>query len=470
MSIFSKIIDKRVNDAMRQQLAVIENENNFLVGARSLNQSDRDRYTYDRSSVLEQSLIAWRTNPLARRVVELTSQYVVGGGLTINCKNSAAAKFLDQFWSHRLNRMPVRVSEMCDELTRTGNLFIILTTDAAGMSYVRLMPASHIDEIISKDNDLEQPLLFKLKAGLDNLDPEPIPAYDPNQDDPTKAVILQYAINRPAGAQWGEPDIAPLLVWLSRYSNWLQDRARLNRFRNAFLFVVQAKFASEAQRKARQTALNASPPKPGSILVADENETWKVINPRLDSSNAEKDGLALKKMIAAGAGIPLHFLAEPESATRTTADAAGGPTFRRFEQRQQYFIWMIEDILRVIISRRSMIDSKLKKEVDLSVTGADISSRDNSSLSQAAYYMVEVLANLRDRSLIANDEFLRVIYRFFGETVDAEEMFARAKKDQDNTQGKDSAEKGPREPTGSRPDSKVIQPPDDNMKPDIGDL
>jgi hypothetical protein len=28
-------------------------------------------------------------------------------------------------------------------------------------------------------------------------------------------------------------------------------------------------------------------------------------------------------MIAAGAGIPMHFLAEPEGATRTTAEAAG---------------------------------------------------------------------------------------------------------------------------------------------------
>ncbi|MDO9546628.1 MAG: hypothetical protein Q7J07_07760 [Pelolinea sp.] len=467
MGIFDNFINKRVDAAMREQLAVIENENNFLIGTRSLTQTERDRYSYDRTSVLEQSLTAWRANPLARRIVELTSQYVVGGGLTINCKDKPAADFLDQFWNHRLNRMPVRVSEICDELTRTGNLFIILTTDTAGMSYLRLMPATAIDEIISKDNDVEQPVLFKLKADIENLDPTPIPAYDPLNDEPTKTVILQYAVNRPSGAQWGEPDIAPLLVWLSRYSNWLQDRARLNRFRNAFLFVVQAKFASEAQRVSRQTTLNANPPNPGSILVADENESWKVINPRLDSSNAEKDGLALKKMIAAGAGIPLHFLAEPESATRTTADAAGGPTFRRFEQRQQFFIWMIEDILRVVISRRAMIDSKLNKNIELSVTGADISSKDNTSLSQAAYYMVEVLANLRDRSLIANDEFLRLIYRFFGETVDADDMLTRAQKDQDKKQGKDL---DPKTKTTGNPSAKVINPPDDGVILDPKDM
>ena len=464
MSIFDRFIKKQVETLVQSQLAVIENANTFLVGTRSLSQSERDRFSYDLADILEQSLEAWRQNPLARRIVELTSQYVVGGGLTVNCKDAKASGFFDQFWNHRLNRMPIRVSEMCDELTRTGNLFVILTTDAAGMTYIRLMPAAQIDEIISKPNDIEQPLFFKLKSGLENLTPQPIPAYDPTNDDPTKPVILQYAINRPAGAQWGEPDLAPLLVWLSRYSNWLQDRARLNRYRNAFLYIVQAKFASEAQRVQRQNALNANPPKPGSILVADDTESWKVIHPRLDSSNAEKDGLALKKMISAGAGIPLHFLAEPESATRTTADAAGGPTFRRFEQRQQYFLWMIEDILRVVLTRRSMIDGKINKDIDLAVTGADISSRDNLSLSQAAYYMIEVLANLRDRALVSNDEFLRVIYRFFGETVDADEMLKRAKKDQKNDQGKDLS---PKLGGNGNPKKKVITPPDnglDNIK------
>ncbi len=460
MSIFDRFIQKQVDAALREQFAVLENENTFLVGKRSLSQSDRDRFSYDRSEVLEQSLKAWRINPLARRIVELTSQYVVGGGLTINCKDNHAAQFLDQFWNHRLNRMPVRVSEMCDELTRTGNLFIILTTDAAGMSYIRVMPASYIDEIKSKPNDIEQPLYFKLKADIENLSPDPINAYDANNDDPAKPVILQYAINRPAGTQWGDSDLAPLLIWLSRYSNWLQDRARLNRYRNAFLYVVQAKFASEAQRKARQSVLNANPPKPGSILVIDDTETWKVIHPRLVSADAEKDGLALKKMIAAGAGIPLHFLAEPESSTRTTADAAGGPTFRRFEQRQQYFLWMIEDILRVAITRRANVDGKINKQIDLSVTGSDISSRDNLSLSQAAYYMVDVLANLRDRSLIANDEYLRIIYRFFGESVDASDMLKRAMKDQDKKQGKDLT---PKNKTDGNPTKKIIDPTDKSI-------
>jgi len=466
MGIFENLFSNRINQIVQEKMAVVENENNFLIGTRPLSQTDRDRFTYDRSDIFARSLQAWRQNPLARRVVELTSQYVVGGGLSISCKHQPTSEFLHDFWRHRLNRMDIRVFEMCDELTRSGNLFVLLSSDASGMSYVRLLPAAQIDEIIARDNDIEQPLSFKLKAGMDDLDPRPLPAYDPNDDRLDQPVVLHYAVNRPAGAQWGEPDLAPLLIWLSRYSNWLQDRARLNRYRNSFLYVVQATFASEAQRKARQTALNATPPKPGSILVADENESWRTINPRLDSSNAEKDGLALKKMIASGAGIPLHFLAEPESATRTTADAAGGPTFRRFEQRQEFFMWLISDVLSVVRRRRAMVDGKVNPKEEFSVTGADISSRDNSSLAQAAFYMIDVLASLKDRALISNAEFLRVIYRMFGESVEAEDMLKRAAREKpaDQQQGLDPSGTGKETSYGKR---KNMDPPKDLAEIDL---
>ena len=50
--------------------------------------------------------------------------------------------------------------------------------------------------------------------------------------------------------------------------------------------------------------------------------------------------------------------------------------------------------------------------------------------------MIKVFSDLKDRNLIANDEFLRVIYRFFGETVDAEAMLKKAIDQIDDVQGK----------------------------------
>ena len=430
MTIFTKLFSKEITRQVRAALKVAETELTFNHGNTSSNQL-RDRYPYDRLEVMTQSLDAWRINPLARRIIELTSQYVVGEGLSFECKNQYVSKFLTKFWEHRLNRMVIRCTEWCDELSRTGNLFVLLSTDQAGMSYVRCIPATQVKEIIARPNDIEQPQQI-IVIEPDNLTERTYSVYDDLSDDLTVSgsfdtVIFHYAINRPSGGQWGESDLAPQLRWLARYANWLEDRARLNRYRTAFLYSVKSKFTSEAERLARQAQLNSSPPTPGSILVTDENETWEVIQPTLASADANEDGLSLKKMIAAGTGLPLHFLAEPESATRTTAEAAGGPTFRRFEQRQRYFMWLINDVLQAVIRRRAMLDHHMPANPDFELTGADISARDNISLAMATSNLVNSLTVLRDRQMMDDSEFLRLVYRFLGESIDVDEMLARGK-------------------------------------------
>jgi len=388
----------------------------------------RDRYSYDRLEVLRDALDAWRVNPLARRIVSLTSQYVVGGGLTIASDNEPTDAFLQEWWNHPLNHMPVRAFEWCDELTRSGNLFILLSTDEAGLSYVRAFPAANIAEIVTSPNDVEQPVAFKEKPTAAQLEGRVYTAYTAMDDDPAQPAMLHYAINRPVGAAWGEPDLAPITRWLVRYAAWLEDRVRLNRYRSAFIYVVRGLFPSAAERLERQAELNANPPNPGSILVADQTEEWEVLHPKLDSFDAERDGLTIKKMLAAGSGTPLHFLAEPESSTRTTADAAGGPTYRHYEQRQLFFTWALADIARVATRRRALLAGDTDPDSHITVTGGDISPRDNAALANAGSALISSVGALRDRETIDDEELLRLVYKFLGEQVDVSAMLERGKK------------------------------------------
>jgi hypothetical protein len=202
-SVFSATIDKVV----RAQLTAAETENNFLVGTRRYDESDRDRVNYTREDILDQCLDAWRDSPLGRRIVELTSQYAIGGGFDLQCKHEETKAFIDQFWNHRLNRVDPRLVELCDELTRTGNLFLLISTDPSGMSFIRAIPASDIDSITPSENDIEQPVSFTTKAD-DQLQAYTYQAFNhltdaQDQNGSFAPVMLHYAVNRPAGAQWG---------------------------------------------------------------------------------------------------------------------------------------------------------------------------------------------------------------------------------------------------------------------------
>jgi hypothetical protein len=386
-----------------------ELDSNFYPGS-NMSSLYRDRYDYDRQTILAECLRAWRVNPIARRIVKLISMFVVGEGIMVKSDHKATNDYLTLWWNHPLNRLGRACISFCDEATRSGNLFFLCTPDAnTGMLYVRAVPADQVEEIITSENDIQQELAYK---PVDQT-AQPWPAYD--RTNTQSFFMLHYAYNQPVGVSWGEPDLAPLLPWIGRYSSWLEDRARLNRFRFAWLVVWKRKWNSEAEKLAKSRELSANPPPSGSWLLLDENETVEMPTPNLESGDAEKDGLALKKMIAIGAGMPTHYLAEPESSTRTTAEAAGTPTFRGLEQTQTFFLDILSEIAAIAAAHRKPYDRRINPSSKIEAVGPDITERDNSSLALAASRIYPAFIDIFDREGIDETELLRIVYRMAGE-------------------------------------------------------
>jgi len=396
------------NDALEASLSVSpETDNTFFPGGMSGAYTDRS--SWDRKKVFSESLRAWRVNPIARRIVRLIRSFVLGKGLTIGSDDPATDKFLKEWWSHPLNKFKKNIKRWMDENTRTGNLFFLYTVQSNGMTHIRAVPAEQIEEIVSKDNDIEQ----EVRYNKDEMGTEFYEAYDPQAEQ--NSFMLHFASNQPVGSAWGEGDLPPVLVWIGRFSTWLEDRVRLNHFRAMFMYIVQGNYKSEKEKRDRQTAINANPPKSGSVLVTDPSEKWGVMSANLDSFDASVDGMAIKKMIAAGVGFPLHYLAEPESSTQTTAEAAGTPTFRTLEETQDELFDMLKEMAEVAVAIKARTDNSVKVGSVISITGPDITERDNATLALALGRAYPNLTDLFDRDGIDSMEFMRLVYKQFAE-------------------------------------------------------
>jgi hypothetical protein len=302
----------------------------------------RDMEAGDRREAMRDAAEAYRVNPLAYRIVELGTDYVVGEGLRLAAEPAGAQAFLDAWWA--ANRMATRQYELCTELSLAGELFATFHTNPYdGMTYIRCLPAETIDQIESNPEDVEEEWRFhqvrSLAAGM--LESGRWWAAEE---------CRHYAVNRLVGAQRGQGDLTPLLPWLRRYKDWLTDRVLINRFKGAFLWDVKLEGASERAILARQAQL-VEPPSPGSVLVHNEREEWRAVQPQIDGQAAEPDGKAMRLMLAAGAGIPLHFLAEAEDTNRSTAQEMVQPTLRHYARRQRYFGSLVEDIAREALRR-----------------------------------------------------------------------------------------------------------------------
>ena len=397
-----------LNDALEASLnASPERDNNFFTGGLSGMYGD-NRNSWDRKNIFAETLRAWRVNPIARRIVRLMTSFAIGKGLTIKSDNDEIQNFLTEWWNHPLNKFKRNVKRWKDEDTRTGNLFFLFNVIETGMTIIRAVPAEQVHQIETEESDVEQEIAYhKDEAGAEK--------WTADQDE--KLFMVHYASNQPVGSTWGEADLSPLLVWIGRFSSWLENRARLNQYRTAFMYVISGQYSSETERSAREKQLNANPPKSGSVLVTNRanGEMWGTLAAQLDSFDAAQDGTALKKMILDGIGHPMHWHAEPEGATQTTAEAAGTPTFRTLEEMQDDFFEMLIDMANIAIKIKGLT---LAEGETIWVEGPDITERDNATLALALGRAYPNLVDLLDREGIDDKEFLRLIYKMFAEVWD----------------------------------------------------
>lgn len=392
---------------------------------------------YERQTTLEDALEAWRVNPLARRIVSLTTDYVVGGGVAVESKYQYVNDWITRFWNHPQNKMNVRLTGWCDELTRAGELFPVLSTNVDGMSFVRAVPARLIDYISTAENDYERELLYHQAAwaGIGGIDWQ---AWNGASLD--KQAALHLAINRPVGAVRGAGDLDAILIWLKRYKAWQEARLALNLHSSAFVWDVTLKNANADAVKKRRSELSHAPAS-GSINVHDESETWTVLRPSVAGWDASADGRTLLQTIAAGANTPPAWLAQWDDGSRATAATMSSPSLRHYQLRREQFGSFVLDVVYAALEqarvrgglthRGQRIERPIsREEYGLTVKFAELDKGDNLQLAQSAAQIISGFGQLHDKGLMSDADYVDMAYRFAGELVDVDAALERAKSDQ----------------------------------------
>jgi hypothetical protein len=212
----------------------------------------------------------------------------------------------------------------------------------------------------------------------------------------------------------GESDLTTLLPWLLRYSRMLEDRVRLNWAMRAFLWMVTVP-PNKIVEKQEQYRV---PPEPGSLIVKDESERWEAVNPQLHGADARHDLQAVRGMIDAGSGYPPHWRGEAAEANLATATAMQAPTERHLLRRQQYFTFMLEDILYHAYQRAVQAGRARPLPVDdyrqlFTVNAPDISRSDNASLAASARDIAQGLSQLQNQLATGGRSWQRMALRLF---------------------------------------------------------
>ncbi len=392
----------------------------------------RATHDYDPSEVQElyqDALVAWRKNPIAFRIISITTDYVVGDAIRLSSPVRSLERFIQDFWNHPKNQVSLRLEAMCEELARSGDLFAALfRNEADGMSYLRFVTKDRILRIETAENDWENEIAYeeRLEDGLVRRWLSP----SHPQSAQSAAVMLHYAVNRPLGALLGESDLSTMLPWLQRYSRMLEDRVRLHWAMRIFLWIVNVPANKVREKQEQYRAI----PDAGSIIVKDDGETWQAQAPSLHAADASHDLEAVRGMVDAGSGYPPHWRGESGQANLATATAMQAPAERHLLRRQQYFSYLLQDLafqayLRAVqigrarsLPRNSGAQPGSGREL-LRISVPDISRSDNSVLASSARDLAQALSQVEAmnlRSPCLTRQALRMIFKFAGEPLSEE--------------------------------------------------
>jgi len=355
-----------------------------------------------------QAFEAYCSNPLAHQAIEITTSMVLGAGIQVAARSPRVQRLLDRFWHDPDNHMDLRVYSLCTELALYGEQFIrFFVNPIDGTVKIGQIDPSTIDEIATDPDNVERPLRFHQR---------PVGPDAPSSGTWFEAgtQVIQFAVNKVSNAKRGQSDLATMLVWLRRYKDWLTDRVRLNKYKGAFLWDVKLPGADKKtiDRKRNEYAY---PPLPGSVIVHNEGEEWTAVEPRIGADQVEADGKAIKMMIAVGAGLPEHYLAEGGNVNRATAAEMGLPTLKRFERRQDYLGFMLRTILDRVLAeaeKAGMLSPRADKRYEIVFPPIDID--DGASVATAVSQLVPALQTAKAEGWVDDQTAVKLLHRFLG--------------------------------------------------------
>jgi hypothetical protein len=378
---------------------------------------------------------AWNANPLAAAIIEMTTSFVLGQGVTVEAGNKKVQRLLRSFWNDPANRMDERVYSLCQELALYGEIFVRFFVNAYdGMVKVRLIDPSLIDLIETDPEDVETPLRFHRRpvgqvAAQTIIQGGPLgaPGLSGAEGEWFQAgsEVVQFAINKVSNAKRGRSDLATLLPWLRRYKDWLTERVRINKYKSAFLWDVQL---AGADKKSidRKRIEYSFPPEPGSVILHNEAEKWTAVQPAINANDVSEDGRALKLMVAVGAGLPEHYLSDGSQGNHATAAEMGLPALLRFQRRQNVMKCILKTILdRVILEARRA--GTLGKSLDTSydVIFPEIDCNDQQILAGATLSLSNALIQAKAQGWVSDETAMRLLFQMLGAEVDVYDEQAR---------------------------------------------
>ena len=387
-----------------------------------------------RRNMVGKSRARYLRDPLYRRAVEVTGDFVLGRGAPLPSLASGYRKVLldaetsgekgaqmaeslqammREFWLNPWNRQaltagPVQYRRFCDWqvdgelallLQRVGSEFRVVVLDPLTITAVEQNPTApgvpmlYKREYMVKGSQTRR-YYWSQYARLDNEAKQTLEVSHEREwgrDDKMRPKddewLMLFTVGVEATAMRGTPPYWPIIPW----SDSVNDLASMLRTyitaltQWAWSVKVKATEADIARRQANLgSKVDGTNPRPtgAAVRISGQGETLDPINITSQGGALFQHGFEVSRlMVCAGTGLPVYYLmGDPSTGNLATATAMELPVLKRFEHWQMLWTGLLDSVIAFIAAERGYeLDTESLIELDL----PDLDQRDAKGLLPA---------------------------------------------------------------------------------------
>lgn len=435
--------------------------------------------------------VAWwlyETNPLAKRVIELTRDYIIADGVAVTVpvdRDDAERPLaepapppeqavIDAFWSDPVNRMDRRLDALVTELAIFGDQFLTVAVNPVnGAVRLGMIDPGNVAEVIHDPLRPDEPMVVLVSPtagpqGATGADRIPFKVVRRDDDprspsygrlvgvrrDGTGAPVdrfaygdgappIEYAgscfvwsVNKISTATRGKSDLFTLADWLDSLDQVLFGEVDRQLLSKAYVWDVTLT-GMDATGIQEWLKLNGGTPKPGSFRAHNEKVAYAVVSPDLKTYDTGKAVDLFKDVVSAGGGIPKTWLSGTMDVNKATATELAEPAFKRLTRRQRLIREYLSDLITFVLDqaelasrlpRRPAGDGGLPDPWRFTIAMPELRPKDLKLAADTFAAAMQALAAARAEEAIDLDvaqEVVRLLVEQFGVEVDLDAMRQR---------------------------------------------
>lgn len=303
----------------------------------------RQQYMYRMLEAKSKAFEAYITNPIARRIPNIITQFTLGKGVMAEFKDDQAQKLWDEFAKfNRIGTSRGGIARAGSKLRVWSNMqsvdgeSMFQFVDTPEMLKIKSIDTATVLDVVTDPDDIEKVYYFHQQYSC------PYNQYAAPGIPTTRYIIrqipgneiLHVKLNAWDNEKRGRSDLYTIIGWLRRIKDLINASVIKAYFHACYTWDYLVK-GDTTKVQAFASMYKRNVPTPGSGFVHNEGVERNLVVPVTNAgSGVEKDFEGLMNMISLGSGIPISYLITSFAASRAGALTETEPSSKMFFERQ----------------------------------------------------------------------------------------------------------------------------------------